>query len=144
MADTSQPASRTRLILALQITTDFMHYPYENTTRNIIGAFYEVYNHLGTGFLEKVYENALLFELRSRGLKANAQSPIKVWYKGEVVGAYLSDIVVEKKVLCEIKAIQILRPEHEAQLINYLKATGLKFGLLLNFGPKPEIMRRVY
>ena len=121
-----------------------MRYQFENTTRNIIGVFYEVYNQLGTGFLEKVYENALLIELKSRGLEVNSQQPIKVLYKGKTVGAYLADIVVEKKVICEIKAIQILRPEHEAQLINYLKATGIKVGLLLNFGPKPEIKRRIF
>lgn len=121
-----------------------MRYHFENTTRRIIGAYYEVYNQLGSGFLEKVYENALLIELKSRGLKVSAQQPIQVAYKGNPVGDYMADIVVEKKVICEIKAIQSLRSEHEAQLINYLKATGIKVGLLLNFGPKPEIMRRVY
>ncbi|MDJ0855959.1 MAG: GxxExxY protein [Desulfobacterales bacterium] len=121
-----------------------MVYEFENTTRDIIGAFYEVYNHLGPGFLEKVYENAMLIELKIRGLQVNAQHPIKVKYKAHSVGEYLADLWVEGKVICEIKAMQSLRPEHEAQLINYLKATGIKVGLLLNFGPKPEIMRRVY
>ncbi len=121
-----------------------MVYEFENTTRGIIGAFYEVYNHLGPGFLEKVYENAMLIELKIRGLQVNAQHPIKVKYKAHSVGEYLADLWVEGKVICEIKAMHSLRPEHEAQLINYLKATGIKVGLLLNFGPKPEIMRRVY
>ncbi len=121
-----------------------MIYAFENTTRRIIGAFYEVYNHLGPGFLEKVYENAMLIELKTRGLQAKAQHPIKVMYKAHSVGDYLADLLVEESVICEIKAMQSLRPEHEAQLINYLKATGIKVGLLLNFGPKPEIMRRIY
>ncbi len=121
-----------------------MHYPFENTTRRIIGAYYEVYNQLGFGFLEKVYENAMVVELKARGLQVNPQHPIKVVYKGNPVGEYMADIIVDKKVICEIKAIQSLRPEHEAQLLNYLKATGIKVGLLLNFGPKPEIMRRVF
>ncbi len=86
----------------------------------------------------------MLIELKSRGLGANSQQPIKVAYKGSPVGEYMADHIVEEKVICEIKAIQNLRPEHEAQLLNYLKATGIKVGLLLNFGPKPEIMRRVY
>jgi GxxExxY protein len=121
-----------------------MIYAFENTTRRIIGAFSEVYNHMGPGFLEKVYENAMLIELKARGLQANAQHPIKVMYKAHPVGEYLADLVVEEKVICEIKAMRSLRPEHEAQLIHYLKATGIKVGLLLNFGPKPEIMRRIY
>ncbi len=121
-----------------------MVYAFENTTRRIIGAFYEVYNHLGPGFLEKVYEKAMLVELRTRGLQVDAQLPIRVMYKDNPVGEYFADLFVEGKVNCEIKAMQSLRPEHEAQLINYLKAIGIKVGLLLNFGPKPEIMRRIY
>ena len=121
-----------------------MTYKFGNTTQTIIGAFYETYNALGPGFLEKVYENALMIELKERGLRAHHQCPIDVHYKGECVGEYIADIVVEDKVICEIKAVQQLRPEHEAQLLNYLKATSIKVGLLLNFGPKPEIMRRIF
>jgi GxxExxY protein len=121
-----------------------MKYQFEDTTRKIIGAFYETYNALGPGFLEKVYENALLIEMRAQGLRVNSQCPISVYYKTHCVGEYVADIIVDDKVICEIKAIQKLRSEHEAQLLNYLKATRMKIGLLLNFGPKPEIMRRIY
>ena len=121
-----------------------MRFQFENTTRRIIGSFYEVYNQLGHGFLEKVYENAMLIEMNARGLQVSSQQPIKVMYKGHPVGEYLADLMVEEKVICEIKAMQSLRPEHEAQLLNYLKATGIKVGLLLNFGPRPEIMRRIF
>jgi len=121
-----------------------MTYQFENTTRIIIGAFYETYNALGPGFLEKVYEKALMIELKERGLRVHSQCPVVVHYKGQCVGDYIADIVVEDKVICEIKAVRELHPEHEAQLLNYLKATRMKVGLLLNFGPKPEIMRRIY
>ena len=126
------------------MNTDQTTYKFENTTRIVIGAFYEIYNALGPGFLEKVYENALMIELKERGLRAQHQCPIKVHHKGECVGDYIADILVEDKIICEIKAVQQLRPEHEAQLLNYLKATRIKVGLLLNFGPKPEIMRRIF
>jgi len=121
-----------------------MKYPYDDITHAIIGAFYDVYNVLGPGFLENVYENALLIELNDRGLKAHSQCPVKVQYKGQTVGEYIADIIVEDSIICEIKAIQKLRPEHEAQLLNYLKATGIKIGLLLNFGPKPQVKRRIF
>ena len=121
-----------------------MKYPYEDITHAIIGVFYDVYNDLGPGFLEKVYENALLVELNTRGLKAHSQCPVSVQYKGHTVGEYIADIIVGDNIICEVKAIQKLRPEHEAQLLNYLKATGIKVGLLLNFGPKPQVMRRIF
>jgi GxxExxY protein len=111
-------------------------------TYQINGAVYEVNKVLGAGFLEKVYENALLVELRKRGLKAESQLPISVKYKGEVVGDYFADIVVDGQVILEIKAIESLSKIHEAQLLNYLKATGYKVGLLVNFThPKAEIKR---
>ena len=119
-------------------------YPYDDITGKIIGAFYETYNALGPGFLEKVYENALLVELKQKGLDAVAQYPIKVHYKSQCVGDYVADILAEGKIICEIKAARKLLPEHEAQLLNYLKATHMKVGLLLNYGPKPQVMRRVY
>jgi GxxExxY protein len=121
-----------------------MKYPYDDITRVIIGAFYDVYNALGPGFLEKVYENALLIELGARGLKVHSQYPVTVHYKGQNVGEYMADIIVEDNIICEVKAIQKLRPEHEAQLLNYLKATEIKIGLLLNFGPKPQVKRRIF
>lgn len=119
-------------------------YPYDDITGKIIGAFYETYNAMGPGFLEKVYENALLIELKQKGLEAVVQYPIKVHYKNQCVGDYVADILVEDIIICEIKAARKLLPEHEAQLLNYLKATHMKVGLLLNYGPKRQVMRRVY
>jgi GxxExxY protein len=113
-------------------------------TYTINGAVYEVNKVLGAGFLEKVYEKALLVEFRKRGLKAEAQVPITVKYKDEVVGEYFADIVVEDQVIIELKAVEQLQKIHEAQLLNYLKATGYKIGLLVNFThPKAEIKRFV-
>jgi GxxExxY protein len=111
-------------------------------TKQIIGCAYTVSNSLGAGFLEKVYENALAHELRKSGLHAQQQQPIKVLYDGVVVGDYLADIVVDNSVLVELKAIKAFDDVHFAQCINYLKATGMKIGLLINFGqPKIEIKR---
>ena len=111
----------------------------------INGAIFEVNRELGAGFLEKVYENALLLELRERGLKAESQSPIEVKYKGVAVGEYFADIVVENQVIIEIKAVDSLHKIHEAQVLNYLKATGYKIGLLVNFThPKAQIKQFVY
>ena len=121
-----------------------MKYKYEDITRLIIGSFYNVYNTLGPGFLEKVYENALLIELKGQGLAVDSQYPINVYYKEICVGEYVADIIVEDRIVCEVKAIRKLRPEHEAQLLNYLKATRIKLGLLLNFGPEPKVVRRIY
>ena len=113
-------------------------------TYKINGAVYEVNKVLGAGFLEKVYEKALLVELHKRGLRAEGQIPITVEYKGEIVGEYFADIVVEGQVLIELKAVEQLAGIHEAQLLNYLKATGYKIGLLINFThPKAEIKRFV-
>jgi GxxExxY protein len=113
-------------------------------TYKINGAVFEVNRVLGAGFLEKVYENALLFEIKKQGLKAERQVPIKVLYKKQLVGEYIADIFVEKKVVVEIKTIENLDKMHEAQLLNYLKATRLQIGLLVNFKhPKAEIKRMV-
>ena len=109
---------------------------HKELTGQIIGAAFEVYNLLGYGFLEKVYENALIKELQIRGLNFKAQYPIKVKYKGEEVGEYFADIFVEGKVIVELKTGEAFNPLHEAQLLNYLKATEIKVGLLINFGPK--------
>ena len=111
-------------------------------TYQIRGAVFEVNRILGSGFLEKVYEKALIIELLVRGLRAESQVPIEVIYKGEVVGEYFADIVVEDQVIIELKAVEQLQKIHEAQLLNYLKATGYKVGLLINFShPKAEIKR---
>ena len=111
-------------------------------TYRINGAVYEVFRVLGHGFLEKVYENALMVELQNCGLRAQKQFPIKVNYKGTEVGDYFADILVEDKVLVELKAVESLQKIHEAQLLNYLKATNYKMGLLVNFyHPKAQIKR---
>lgn len=113
-------------------------------TFRIRSAVFQVNKQLGAGFLEKVYENALLLELRSIGLSVEAQVPIKVRYKGHEIGEYFADIVVENQVIIELKAIESLQKIHEAQLLNYLKATGYKVGLLINFThPKAQIKRFV-
>ena len=113
-------------------------------TYEINGAVFEINRVLGSGFLEKVYQNALMVELKSRGLKAESQVPIKVFYKDNVVGEYITDILVEEKVIVELKAVESLDRIHEAQLLNYLKATGIQLGLLVNFKhPKAEIKRMV-
>ena len=118
-------------------------YPHSDLTRTIIGAAYEVYRELGHGFLEKVYAAALKKEFESMGHEAVAEAQIDVRYKGESVGVYFADVLVDKRVICEIKAAQKLAPGHEAQLLNYLKATGIKVGLLLNFGPRGVQVKRM-
>ena len=112
-------------------------------TYAINGAVFEVNDILGPGFLEKVYENALLIELKKRGLKAKSQVPIKVSYKGELVGDYTADLLVEDKVIVELKTVENLDRSHEAQLLNYLKATGLHVGLLVNFKHKKADIKRM-
>lgn len=113
-------------------------------TYRIRGAVFEVSRELGAGFLEKVYENALANELRLRGCRVEQQRPVPVRYKNEIVGEYFADLVVEERILIEIKAAALLRPEHEAQLLHYLKATGIRLGMLVNFThPKAQIKRFV-
>ena len=113
-------------------------------TYKINGAIFEVNRVLGSGFLEKVYEKALMVELKLRGLSAKSQVPVSVDYKGENVGEYFADIVVENQIILELKSVDSLQNIHEAQLLNYLKATGYKVGLLVNFThPKAEIKRFV-
>jgi len=121
-----------------------MEYKHKEVTERIIQAFYTVYNTLGYGFLEKVYENALVLELSRLGLEVIPQAPIKVYYDSQVVGEYFADLLVAGVVIVEIKAVRVLAEEHEAQLLNYLKATPYEVGLLLNFGPRPQVKRRVY
>jgi GxxExxY protein len=117
---------------------------HEETTREIIGAAMEVHRTLGVGFLEKVYENSLVFELRARGIAAEPQKPISVSYKGRAVGEYFADIVAADRVILELKSVATLTEAHEAQMLNYLRATGLRVGLLLNFGaPRLEWKRLV-
>lgn len=120
---------------------DLLH---KELTEKIIKAYYEVYNTLGYGFLEKVFERALFIELMNVGLTCERQRPIKVYYKNQLVGEYFADIIVEDSVIIEIKAHEALLEEHEFQLINYLKATKIQVGLLLNFGKKPGFKRKIY
>ncbi|GAB1429701.1 GxxExxY protein [Ignavibacteria bacterium] len=117
---------------------------HKNITDIVIKAFYQVYNELGFGFLERVYQNAMYYELQSQGLLCEAEKPIKVYYKNLTVGDYRADIILENKIIIELKAAQSLVYEHELQLINYLKATDIEVGLLLNFGEKPEFKRKIF
>ncbi len=117
---------------------------HSDLTKQIIGAFFKVYNTLGYGFSEKVYEKALVLELQKLGLKVKQQQKILVYYDGQEVGEYFADIIVNQVVIIELKAVRQLLKEHEAQLLNYLKATRIEVGLLLNFGPKAEHKRKVY
>ena len=114
---------------------------YEDLTEKIIKAFYNVYNILGYGFLEKVYERSMLVELGSLGIKAEAQKEIIVKFKGVNVGNYFADIIVEDKVILELKAEDKIFPMHNIQLLNYLKSTRHEVGLVLNFGKKPTFKR---
>ena len=119
-------------------------YKYTGLTDKIIQAFYCVYNELGFGFLENVYQNALYFELQNRGFKVEPQKGIDVYYQAQLVGKYRADLVVNDLIILELKAVDFLVEEHELQLINYLKATDKEVGLLLNFGMKPEIRRKIF
>ncbi|MFN3755557.1 MAG: GxxExxY protein [Flavobacterium sp.] len=117
---------------------------HKDLTDIIIKTFYDVYNELGYGFLEKVYQNSLYVELKNRGLKVEAQHQIKVYYKNVAVGEYYADLIVNDLIILELKATEVIVKEFEFQLINYLKATDKEVGLLLNFGTKPEFRRKVF
>ena len=116
----------------------------ENLTGKVIKAYFNVFNKLGFGFLEKVYENALCIELLNSGIYFEKQCPIQVFYYDQKVGIYYADIIVDDQLIIEIKAAESLRDEHECQLINYLRATNIEVGLLLNFGKKPEFRRKIF
>ena len=116
---------------------------HKELSNRILKAFYDVYNELGYGFLEKVYENALCNELISRGMTCKKQRPIKVYYKGVEVGKYFADLIVDEKIIIELKA-SALCEEHEYQLLNYLKATNIEVGLLLGFGKEPIFKRKIF
>ena len=126
------------------MTADYQDFKHKELTEKIINIFYRVYNKLGYGFLEKIYENAMMIELKREGILAVSQSPIKVFYDGEVIGEYYADILVDNKVIVEIKAAKRLVEENEAQVLNYLKATDIEVGLLLNFGTEPEVKRKAF
>ena len=113
-------------------------------TGRIIGAAQRVHRELGSGFLEKVYQNALTIELEGMGLKAESGVGIQVYYRGQLVGAYEADLLVEGVVLIELKAVEALHEVHEVQLVNYLRATKIEVGLLVSFGPRLEVKRRIF
>jgi len=117
---------------------------HEGVTDKVLKAFYKVYNELGFGFLEKVYENALFLELKEMGLFCEKQKQIKVHYNNQIVGEYFSDIIINDCVIIELKAAESLCEEHELQLVNYLKATEIEVGLLLNFGKNPTFKRKIF
>lgn len=119
------------------------NYMHSELTEQVIQMFYKVYNALGHGFLEKVYENTMFHELTAAGLVVKRQQPITVFYAGVEVGSYYADLIVEGLVIVELKAAESICEEHECQLINYLKATDMEVGLLLNFGKKPQVKRKV-
>jgi GxxExxY protein len=117
---------------------------YQELSEKIIAAAYTVHNELGCGFLEKVYQKALVIELEERGVLCRCEVPLRVMYRGQVVGDYCADVIVGNKIVMETKAVSRLDPIHEVQLVNYLRATHLNVGLLINFGRSVEVKRRVF
>jgi GxxExxY protein len=117
---------------------------HEELTNAIIKTFYEVYNELGYGFLEKVYQNSLYLELKNKGYKVEAQKKILVYYKGIEVGEYYADLLVEDVIILELKAADCIVKDFENQILNYLRGTDCEVGLLLNFGKKPEFKRKIF
>lgn len=117
---------------------------HHELTEKIIGVFYDVYNELGHGFLESVYETAMIIALPEKGLAVVRQVEVPVWFRGQKIGTFFADLVVEGVVIVELKAVRTIDPAHEAQLLHYLRATEIELGLLLNFGVRPEIKRKIY
>lgn len=117
---------------------------HEELSNTIIKTFYEVYNELGYGFLEKVYQNSMYLELKNKGYKVEAQKEISVYYKGIEVGEYYADLVVEDIIILELKAAECIVKDFENQILNYLRGTDCEVGLLLNFGKKPEFKRKIF
>jgi GxxExxY protein len=126
------------------MNTDRHGFKHKEITEKIIGVFYEVYNKLGHGFLESVYEKSLEVALNSLGIKVLRQIEIPVWFRHHQVGTFSADVLVEDCILLESKAARALDPSHQAQLLNYLRATEIEVGLLLNFGLKPEFKRLIF
>ena len=121
-----------------------MELKHSDITEQVIGAYYDVYNDLGHGFLERVYQNAMYFELLDRGLKVEAQKKVNVYRNGRLIGAYYADLLVNDTVIIELKAAATLTEAHEKQLVNYLKATKMEVGLLINFGLEPKFERKTW
>lgn len=120
------------------------NYPHQELTKSIIGIYYDVYNELGYGFLEKVYHRAMIIELNKNGYEVEHEKKIEVFYKNEVVGIYIPDLIINKAVILELKCVEYLIEAHENQLINYLKATDCEVGLVLNFGKDPQFKRKIF
>jgi GxxExxY protein len=127
-----------------QTNTEERRYEHSDLTELVIGVFYEVYRELGHGFLENVYEQAMVIALKAKGLDVQHQVPVPVWFRGVKIGAYEADLVVSGILLLELKACRALDSSHEAQLLNYLRSTELEIGLLMNFGPRPQVRRFVF
>ena len=127
-----------------QMNADYKDFKHKELTEEIMKIFYRVYNKLGYGFLEKVYENAIMLEFKREGIPAVSQSVIKVVYEDEIIGEYFADILVDNKVIIEIKAAKSIAIEYEAQLLNYLNAIKIEVGILFNFGPKADFKRKVF
>jgi GxxExxY protein len=126
------------------LATDQHGLIHQGITEKIIGVFFDVYNELGYGFLESVYEQAMAIALQAAGLQVQRQVPVPVWFRGQQIGDFRCDLLVETKVLLELKAARTIEKAHEAQLLNYLKATDIEIGLLLNFGEKPQFRRLLF
>jgi GxxExxY protein len=123
--------------------TSEINYKHSELTETIIGVFYDVYNELGFGFLESVYRKALRMALMEKGLRVESELPITVFFRGEKVGDFRADLIVNGVVLLELKTVEKIIRAHEAQLLNYLRSTTLELGLILNFGPQPQIRKLV-
>ena len=121
-----------------------MDLKHKELTDGILKTFYEVYNELGYGFLEKVYQNSMYIELKNKGYQVEVQNKIKVYYKGTEVGEYYADLIVENLVILELKAVDYIVKDFENQILNYLRSTDCEVGLLLNFGKKPEFRRKIF
>ena len=115
---------------------------HQELTKTIIGCAYTVHNTLGAGFLEKVYEQALILELKASGLSVRSQEPLSVKYRDQIIGEFFADLIVEDQVICELKAVDVLKKAHEVQLVNYLVATGIDVGVLINFGDSVTVRRK--
>lgn len=124
-----------------RVRSEFTH---SALTDKVLGVYYDVYNELGFGFLESVYTRAMTVALQASGLQVATELPIPVWFRNQQIGDFRADLVVEGKLLLELKAVRILDPSHEAQTLNYLRATELEIALLLNFGPKPQVRRLAF
>jgi GxxExxY protein len=126
------------------MNADERRYKHEQTTREIIGVFFDVYNELGYGFLESVYREAMVIALTAEGLQVDKEVALSARFRGQTVGTFKADLVVSRSVVVELKAVRALERTHEAQILNYLRASALEVGLLLNFGPKPQVRRLAF